>query len=437
MQSSIETTPSQVPTEKSYTDPRLANLERFNIPSSKTEYDIAVKLIRSKLPDMKLVNSIFRLNLAPNHPELIIDARHSPAIILETVPEQVEAEVFIRAVMVKRFYDGLMEARYAMSNGHVYQISGPPRVGVKLVDAIGPFGAVHPRLDRLNLDDLPKPTEDTSQVKADLEKWGYGFIKNALSPTETACLRKRLMDQAKGEADAGVGYFDGGESKPNQRVWCLPNKGQEFIDLLETNAAIDDMVPDFLGDDAILFSYTANIARPGNTPMHMHTDQITIQPPVRSVAFGMNLMYFLEDVTEENGGTRVMPGSHKGNWAPDDPHSIVDTVAAAGPAGTCMVFESRLWHATGANKQGGSERPVILVFFVRACMRQQENFVLSVKEEVTEKCSDKVKGYLGWRTTGSVGGVQGFAKDGTIVKKPSPSETIGVMGGRSQNLARL
>ena len=98
------------------------------------------------------------------------------------------------------------------------------------------------------------------------------------------------------------------------------------MDLLETNKTIDAFVPDFLGDDAILFSYTANIARPGNTPMHMHTDQITIQPPIRQVAFGMNLMYFLEDVTEDNGGTLVMPGSHKGNWAPDDPYRTDDTV---------------------------------------------------------------------------------------------------------------
>ena len=209
----------------------------------------------------------------------------------------------------------------------------------------------------------------------------------------------------------------------------------QFIDLLETNKAIGDFVPDFLGDDAILFSYTANIARPGNTPMHLHTDQITIQPPIRQVAFGMNLMYFLEDVTEENGGTLVMPGSHKGNWAPDDPYHTADTVAASGPAGTCMVFESRLWHATGANKRVGGERPVILVFFMRSCMRQQENFQLSVTDDVVEKCSDKVKGYLRWRTTGSLGGVQGnLFKDGTIVRKPKEGEFIGVLGGESRSL---
>jgi hypothetical protein len=73
-----------------------------------------------------------------------------------------------------------------------------------------------------------------------------------------------------------VGSFDGGETKPNQRLWCLHNKGQEFIDLLDFNKVIKELVPENLGDDAILFSYTANIAKPGNTPMYLHTDQISV-----------------------------------------------------------------------------------------------------------------------------------------------------------------
>ncbi|KIW81671.1 hypothetical protein Z517_04697 [Fonsecaea pedrosoi CBS 271.37] len=411
------------------------NLAKFSTDVPKADYDRAVELIRSKLDNMSLVAARLSLTLGPNHPPLLIDARASPAtldvITNGEIPEDVDAQVYITAVMIKRFVDGLMDARYALNWGHIFMLTGPTRVGVKFVDALTPFNAVHPKLDRLDLKELPKPTEDIEQVKRDLDVWGYGFVKNALTPEEVRVLRKRLMDQAQGEADAGIGFFDGGEKKPNQRIWCLPNKGKEFIDLLENNKTIQDVVPDFLGDDAILFSYTANIARPGNTPMHMHTDQITIQPPIRSVAVGMNLMYFLEDVTAENGGTLVMPGSHKGNWAPDDPYDPVDTVAAAGPAGTCMVFESRLWHATGANKMpadSGSERPVILVFFTRPWMRQQENFSLSVKEDVLATCSDKVKGYLGFRTSGSIGGVQTRQKDGDIVRRPNEDEFIGVMG---------
>lgn len=413
------------------------DLARFSKDVSKADYDRAVELIKARLGNMSLVAAKLTLNLAPNHPALLIDARQSPATLAvlssgeEANVDDLDAQVYITAVMVKRFVDGLMDARYALNWGHIFMLTGATRVGVKFVDALTPFNAVHPKLSRLNLDELPKPTEDIAQVQRDLDVWGYGFVKNALSPEEIKTLKKRLMDQAKGEADGGIGFFDGGEKKPNQRVWCLPNKGKEFIDLLETNKTIDAVVPDFLGDDAILFSYTANIARPGNTPMHMHTDQITIQPPIRSVAVGMNLMYFLEDVSADNGGTLVMPGSHKGNWAPDDPYDPVDTVAAAGPAGTCMVFESRLWHATGANNMpadSGSERPVLLVFFTRPWMRQQENYSLSVMEEVLETCSDRVKGFLGFRTTGSIGGVQTRSKEGAIVSRPKKDEFVGVMG---------
>ena len=415
-----------------------ADLSKFSQPVTQAEYDRAVALIQTKLDSMSLVDALFSLNLGPDHPELIIDARVFPATLttrLSTPSDQLDGQVYIRPMMIKRFIDGLMEPRYALRWGHIFMLSGPTRIGIKFVDSLCPWNVRHPFLSRLNISALPKPTTDIAQVKSDIEKWGYGLVANALTPSETTRLRNRLMSQAKGEADYGLGFFDGGELKPNQRIWCLPNKGQEFIDLLETNKSISDFVPDFLGDDAILFSYTANIARPGNTPMHLHTDQITIQPPIRSVAFGLNLMYFLEDVTPQNGGTLVMPGSHEGDWAPDDPYSTIDTVAAEGPAGTCMVFESRLWHATGANTVPGSERPVILVFFMRACMRQQENFQLSVADEVVERCSDKVKGYMGWRTTGSLGGVQGnLFRDGTIVRRPEKSEIVGVLGGESRGL---
>jgi ectoine hydroxylase-related dioxygenase (phytanoyl-CoA dioxygenase family) len=60
-----------------------------------------------------------------------------------------------------------------------------------------------------------------------------------------------------------------------------------------------------------------------------------------------------------------MPGSHKGEYAPDNPYDHSDCVAAEGPAGTCMVFESRIWHGTGPNTEPGTERPVLIAFFMR------------------------------------------------------------------------
>ncbi|KAK3714309.1 hypothetical protein LTR37_007895 [Vermiconidia calcicola] len=385
-----------------------ATLEKFQQPSSDEDYYHAVSLIESKLDKFGSVNAVFTVNLGPNQPELLIDARHSPATMSKLSsgsgqPSDVSGALHMRPHMIQRWVDGLMEARYSLSYGHIHLAPGtPPRIGTKFVDGLTPFGAVHPKLDPNMIFKLPKPTEDVAQIKRDLKDFGYGLLKNAISREELKRLQVRLKEQAQGEADTGVGFFDGGENKPNQRVWNLPNKGQEFIDLLDHNPTFENFVPQFLGEDAYLFSYTANIAKPGNTPMNLHTDQITIQPPIRDVAFGLNFMFFLTDITPELGGTLVMPASHRGNLAPDDPYDAhSDTVSAHGPAGTLP----------------GSERPVIIVFFMRSFVRQQENWALSLRDDVLEGLSDKVKGYLGFRSVGTMGGVEGKTKDGTIVGK--------------------
>ncbi|KIW35548.1 uncharacterized protein PV07_02238 [Cladophialophora immunda] len=412
-----------------------ANLAKFTEPSADDEYDNAVQLIESKLDKMAAVDALFTVNLGSNHPGLLVDARNSGRATMSQITdrqqcdlESCSADLYVRPHMIQRFVDGVMDARYALNWGHIFAI-GATRVAIKFVDVLTSFEAIHPKLDPSIIDKLPRPTEDVGQVKADLSKWGYGFVKNALSPEELQKLQKRLKDQARGEAEAGVGFFDGGETMPNQRLWCLHNKGQEFIDLLDHNKVLKQFLPPHLGDDAILFSYTANIARPGNSPMYLHTDQLTIQPPIRNINFGLNFMFFLTDITAENGGTLVMPGSHTGNFAPDDPYDVSDCVAAEGPAGTCMVFESRLWHATGPNRTPGSERPVIIVFFMRPFIRPQENFFFSLRPGLEENLSDRVKGFLGYRSTGSIGGVEGKTKDGTFVKKLE--NPVGILGGES------
>lgn len=107
--------------------------------------------------------------------------------------------------------------------------------------------------------------------------------------------------------------------------------------------------------------------------MQLHTDQLAIQPPIRTVTFGMNIMWLLNDFTEKNGGTRIYPGSHNGNVAPEDVFDIDGSIAAQAPAGTAMVFESRLWHATGPNTNESGERPAIIMFFMRSYIRLRES----------------------------------------------------------------
>ena len=110
--------------------------------------------------------------------------------------------------------------------------------------------------------------------------------------------------------------------------------------------------------------------------------------------------------------------------APDDPSSIEGTIAAEGPAGTALLWDSRIWHGTGPNRTDGL-RHVILLYFNRHFMRAQENWALSLRDDVKAGLSDRVKTMLGFRVTNTLGGVEG-PKEGSLTERPA--SPIGRLG---------
>ncbi|CAG8957508.1 hypothetical protein HYFRA_00010374 [Hymenoscyphus fraxineus] len=391
---------------------------KYGVDKSQAKYDRAVEIIKERLPTMGFLKGLLVVNLGGGRPDIIIDARGEPKL-LEKTDEEPDTKLNTKSDYIIQFYNGALEPRYGLFKDAFFHEASLPqgnlRIAIKFADALCPVNPSPPK-HYDGTERLPKPTEDLEQVKSDVREFGYGLVKNALTPEEVEKLSSALKQQAAGETKAGVSSTDGGPNAPNQRIWTLINKGQEFVDLLE-HPLIEEIVPEILGEQAIINSYTANIARPGNVPMQLHTDQVAIQPPIRDIPFGLNIMWFLTDVTKENGGTRVFPGSHIGPIAPDDIFDLEGSVAAEGPAGTALVFESRIWHATGPNRETSGERPVIMAFFFRSFLRQQENNFLSIRKEVEENLSDKVKALLGYRTTGALGGVEGEVREGIFVKK--------------------
>lgn len=151
------------------------------------------------------------------------------------------------------------------------------------------------------------------------------LVKNALSAEQVAILKRAVQEQAAGERNAGVATFDGGPTRPNQRVWNLYNKGDEFHDLMN-HPLVDAIAAWYLGDTPLLWSYNANIARPGGHPQVLHWDS-GVMGAGRSKPVALNISWLLVDMTEKNGGTRIFPGSHLGNVRPRNMFSTVSAVA--------------------------------------------------------------------------------------------------------------
>jgi hypothetical protein len=98
---------------------------------------------------------------------------------------------------------------------------------------------------------------------------------------------------------------------------------------------------------------------PGGGVQAFHPDHGAERVP------GLTATWFLDDFTEENGPTRLLPGTHLMSTRPaaagrKDP--VDGEVAAVGPAGSVLLRDARLFHGAARNLTSATRRAV-LVFF--------------------------------------------------------------------------
>ena len=317
------------------------------------------------------------------------------------------------------------------------------------------------------MNNLPQPTTNLNLAKSHLSEFGYCLVADALSAETVAELRTRLEEQAAAEKQRGLAFEDGGATQNwgdfrnpdgslrpeafteanggcNQRIWMLVNKGIVFRDLL-FHVRICELISYLLGEEYLLSSHTANIAKPGGVAMDLHTDQWWMPAPTRrersplppgsidrrrfdvdevappamiAPAVVGNVLWMLCDFTAENGGTRLVPRSHLIGQQPDaERDKDVETVAAEGLAGTALVLDGRTWHGTGANVSD-SPRWAVITTFCGPQFRPQENFTVGTSPEVLKTASPELLALLGFKVWNAYGRIESPA-----VEFISPGET--------------
>ena len=122
----------------------------------------------------------------------------------------------------------------------------------------------------------------------------------------------------------------------------------------------------------------------------------------------MNTIYVLQDVDEVNGGTLLIPGSHRlycegGGQFGEVPRPI----NLEAPAGTIVLLDGRVLHG-GAVNRSGKLRYIITNSVVRPFVRQQEAFQLTIRPEVLRTASDKFLWRCGFQADSGRSMVEGY-----------------------------
>ncbi|CAE6968485.1 phytanoyl-CoA dioxygenase family protein [Paraburkholderia domus] len=261
---------------------------------------------------------------------------------------------------------------------------------------------------------LPQPTKDIRQMRHDLRSWGYCLIEDGMSEEQCFVLNERLVEQAAAEHRAGVALG----SPFGQYVNTLVNKGDCFArcieqdpEVVQAGPLIEQLANETLGDGWICYSFFAVSADPDCYPQRIHMDQGGLMPwlPPEAPVL-LNTLYVLQDVDEHNGGTLIIPGSHRAMAMAGTGGTIgvlPPTINLEARAGTIMVFDGRLLHATGVNRTA-KQRFVAIMAFTKPWLRQQENWVLSVRPEVLASASPKLLHRMGFQAVFNGGTVEGF-----------------------------
>ena len=134
---------------------------------------------------------------------------------------------------------------------------------------------------------------------------------------------------------------------------------------------------------------------PGETSQPIHRDQWAFDffPFPNGYEVQCNTLWAMTDFTEENGATRVIPGS---NHHEDKlQYTEADTIAAEMPKGSVLVYTGALYHGGGANRSDAVRAGVNITYNV-SWLRQEENQYLSVPIEVAKTFDEDLQRLMGY-----------------------------------------
>jgi ectoine hydroxylase-related dioxygenase (phytanoyl-CoA dioxygenase family) len=217
---------------------------------------------------------------------------------------------------------------------------------------------------------------------------GYHVVERFLDADRVAAMKAELGRVLDG-TPTGRNDFEGYSTK---RIYALFAKTRCFDDL-----AIDPLVWDVnakvLGPWFQLSAPTGIQIGPGEPAQVLHHDDSIYPLPQPHQEVVLNTMWSFDDFVEENGATRMVPGSHL--WEAGHLPTPADTVPMEMPAGSVMFYLGSVWHGGGANQTDRPRLGVILEYLV-SWLRPQENHVLAVPRDVAATLPERLQELLGY-----------------------------------------
>ena len=190
-----------------------------------------------------------------------------------------------------------------------------------------------------------------------LDKRGFCMLTQVIPATQLPAVRAEVLAvvaEHRGDgAPRHVGFVPG-----------LVNHTRCFAPYL-VEPRLTALLAECLGEHLRISFTSAIVNELGNERGGWHADWPFNQhnagrlpAPYPDLRMHITTLWMLSPFCQQNGGTLVLPGSHRRDSNPTsvagpDPHrQLSGEIQITGDAGSVLVMDSRLWHATAANQTG-------------------------------------------------------------------------------------
>ncbi len=242
----------------------------------------------------------------------------------------------------------------------------------------------------------------TPEEKQFLDQNGYLNLGKLLSDAQLAEVRQilnRLLQEEGEQAGAELmdsPYIRHPKEAGADRLADLVNKDPVF-DQFYTHPRVLAAVAQVVGTELKLSSLNYRAAKPGAGLQKLHVDwHESVEPGDYKVC---NSIWLLDDFSEENGATRLVPGTHLQSDLPqdilDDPEAAhPDQILIEAPAGTVVIFNSHAWHG-GTTNRTDQHRRAVHSYFCRRDQPQQVDQARYIRPETKTRLSAAALDVLG------------------------------------------
>ncbi|KIM92601.1 hypothetical protein OIDMADRAFT_46630 [Oidiodendron maius Zn] len=208
------------------------------------------------------------------------------------------------------------------------------------------------------------------------------------------------MEPGSVQGDEWIASFHGVQTKRLTNVVSLSKTfREEVLDDARVHQIADKMIRADSGDYWMQTTQIIEIG-PGNKVQPLHRDLENQYPWVAMGPSGpeaaINFLIALTDFTEENGATRVIPGSHL--W-PDftDRGTHEMTIPAVMNKGDALFISGKICHGGGENKSDQRRRGAAFTF-TPSFLTPEEAYPFLVDLKLVRQMSKRAQAMLGFRS---------------------------------------